>query len=117
MSKQSEPTTDEMSVAEGRELLRKHRVRERSRQLVVRKKRKMLAKTGRLECEVCRFDFAQVYGQRGEGFAECHHTQPLAQTSGERKTTLSDLVVVCANCHRMLHRRPWLSVSELRELL
>jgi 5-methylcytosine-specific restriction protein A len=40
----------------------------------------------------------------------------LAQT-GERVTTLDDLAVVCANCHRMLHKRPWRTVPELRELL
>jgi hypothetical protein len=33
-------------------------------------------------------------------------------------TKLEDLALVCANCHRMIHsRRPWLSVSAVRELL
>ncbi|MDP6032209.1 MAG: HNH endonuclease [Alphaproteobacteria bacterium] len=36
---------------------------------------------------------------------------------GER-TKLSDLVLLCSNCHRMVHRkRPWLTVRELRELI
>jgi hypothetical protein len=106
----------DVSVAEGRELLRLHRTRERKRSLVARKKRQVLAQTGRLACEACEFDFAAVYGQLGVGFAECHHTQPLAQKSGERRTTLTDLAVVCANCHRMLHRRPWRTMAQLREL-
>ncbi len=76
-SEQHDSDAGEISVAEGRELLRRHRVRERSPRLVTKKKRDVLAKTGRLECEVCRFDFAAVCGPLGDGFAECHHTQPL----------------------------------------
>jgi 5-methylcytosine-specific restriction protein A len=31
------------------------------------------------------------------------------------KTRLIDLALVCANCHRMLHRsRPWPTIAELR---
>jgi hypothetical protein len=108
--------SDADSVAEGRELLRLHRTRERSRRLVARKKRSVLSARGRLACEVCGFDFAAEYGRLGEGFAECHHTLPLGQAAGERRTRLSDLAVVCANCHRMLHRRPWHTIPELRDL-
>ena len=33
-------------------------------------------------------------------------------------TRLRDLALVCANCHRMLHRRrPWLGIRGLRKLL
>jgi hypothetical protein len=102
---------------EGRRLLRLHRSRERNRKLVARKKQMVLAATGHLACEACGFDFAAVYGSLGQGFAECHHTLPFAQAAGERRTKLGELVVVCANCHRMLHRRPWHTVAELRALL
>ncbi len=108
---------NEPSAAEGRELLRVHRSRERNQRLVARKKRDVLAETGRLACEACDFDFAEAFGPLGEGFAECHHTLPLALAVGERRTKLSELAVVCANCHRMLHRRPWHTIIELRELL
>jgi hypothetical protein len=50
------PATDPghaVSVPEGRELLRLHRSRERNRGLVARKKRRVQAETGRLECEAC----------------------------------------------------------------
>lgn len=107
----------EMPVAEGRELLRLHRLRERNRGLVARKKRQALSDTKRLECEACRFDFAVEYGPLGEGFAECHHRLPFAAAAGERRTRLADLAIVCANCHRMLHRRPWRTVEQLRELV
>ncbi len=107
-------TPDDDGVLEGRLLMRVHRARERRRS--GEKKRAVLTATGRLACEACDFDFAAVYGELGEGFAECHHKLPLA--AGERRTRLADLAIVCANCHRMLHRRsPWLLVDELRALV
>jgi hypothetical protein len=106
-----------VSAVEGRVLLRLHKVKERKPALVRAKKQTVWAATGRLVCEVCDFDFAAVYGELGSGFAECHHNQPLAEAAAERLTTLADLAVVCANCHRMLHRRPWRAVGELRELV
>jgi hypothetical protein len=109
--------SDDTSVAEGRALLRLHRTRERNRRLVARKKRSVLSATGKLACEACEFDFLVAYGPRGDGFAECHHTHPICRSEPERRTRLSELAVVCANCHRMLHRRPWLSVDDLRELV
>ena len=33
---------------------------------------------------------------------ECHHLLPLSQ-SGVTTTRLSDLALVCSNCHRVLH--------------
>ena len=61
---------------------------------------------GKLCCQVpsCGFDFSAVYGAIGEGYAQVHHLKPLAETEGEQKTTLNDLMVVCANCHTMIHR-------------
>jgi HNH endonuclease len=107
----------ELSATEGRDHLRLHRLRERDQKLVTAKKRQVLGVTHRLECEVCDFDFAVVYGTLGEGFAECHHRLPFSAAEGERCTQLADLAIVCANCHRMLHRRPWRTVEELRELV
>lgn len=102
---------------EGRELLRLHRRRERSPKAVRRKKETVLAASGKLLCEVCDFDFAVAYGDLGVGFAECHHRVPLAQLKVERRIRLSELAIVCANCHRMLHRRPMCSVEELRKIV
>jgi len=61
---------------------------------------------GRLFCEVprCGFDFERVYGELGAGFAEVHHLRPLSELRRPVSTTLADLAVVCANCHRMIHR-------------
>ena len=68
-------------------------------------------------CVVCGFAFADVYGEWGEGYIEVHHREPLGESSGERETNPEiDLVVLCANCHRMTHRRRdiVLSVDELK---
>ena len=105
------PEEDEESSVEGRLVYRVHKTRERKKG--ARKKRAVLRETGRLECEVCGFDFLVAYGERGRGFAECHHRLPLSK--GTRATYLRDLAIVCANCHRMLHRGDPVSVERLRE--
>ena len=105
------------SADEGRILTRLHRVRERSHGLVERKKKQVRAESGRLACEGCGFDFESSYGERGIGFAECHHRVPLSKLSAKTKTRADDLAIVCANCHRMIHRsEPWLAVSQVRAL-
>lgn len=102
---------------EGRILTRVHKMRERDSGLVRKKKRKVLSLTGRLECEVCDFDFALVFGELGNGFAECHHSRPISTLNPGDKTKLLDLHIVCANCHRMLHQgKPWNSVAQLKVL-
>jgi 5-methylcytosine-specific restriction enzyme A len=99
---------------EGAILTRLHRQRERNSRLVESKKQSVFDAGGRLSCEVCGFTFSEVYGQIGEGYIECHHKLPLADFPSRRKTALSDLALVCANCHRMMHgARPWLSVEQL----
>lgn len=112
---ESAPSSPALTVREGRRLLRLHWERERRPGIAEAKKRATLLTTGRLVCEACDFDFASVYGELGSGFAECHHIFPIAE--GERETTAGDLAIVCANCHRMLHKRPWRHVEELRALL
>jgi 5-methylcytosine-specific restriction protein A len=112
-----DPDEDDLAAEEGRLLYRLHRSRERSPALARRKKAQAAARLGRLRCEICGFDFAERYGSLGDGFIECHHVLPLAR-AGERVVRLTDLALLCSNCHRMIHRAPrWLSVDELRQLL
>ena len=113
----NEPLDDE-EFQEGQLLTRLHLTRERNRALVERKREQVLAETGRLVCEACDFDFARVYGSLGKGFAECHHVVPLSELPGIRTAHLTDLAIVCANCHRMLHRaRPVRTIRELRTVI
>lgn len=80
-----------------------HRHRERSPKLRkdLLKKRKS---QGGLECDIC--------GYNGEGLSEdivdsafeAHHVKPLQECEGQQNTKLSDMSLLCATCHRLLHR-------------
>ena len=111
------PEIEEDLSEEGAASLRLHMVRERDGELAKRKKAEVMAATGALKCEACHFDFAVRYGPEGEGFCEVHHLNPLSARGENTPTSLSDLAVVCSNCHRMLHRRGLLSMSELSAIL
>jgi 5-methylcytosine-specific restriction protein A len=103
---------------EGHLLTRQHVHRERNRTAVVAKIDQVLRLDSRLKCEVCGFDFLEFYGEVGRGFAECHHIVPLAEAAFNRETRLTDLAIVCANCHRMLHRgRPVLTLGALKRVI
>ncbi|WP_079530620.1 HNH endonuclease [Halobacillus hunanensis] len=48
---------------------------------------------------------------------ECHHSIP-SQSLRQGIKKLKDLVLVCSNCHRMLHRKtPWLTKKQLKSLI
>jgi hypothetical protein len=99
---------------EGRRIAVLHYRRERSPHLVQQAKERFRAHHGRLFCEVCGFDFQRIYGVLGDGFIEAHHVVPLKSLPEDAETRVEDLRMVCANCHRMLHRgKQWPTVSEL----
>lgn len=75
------------------------------------------AENGRLFCEACGFDFEITYGDRGSNYIEAHHKTPISQLEEATEVTVVDLAMVCSNCHRMLHRPPWISVEELIGIL
>ena len=107
-----------LTVREGRLKLVEHFQRERNREIIKAKKQQVLRATGCLTCEVCGFDFARVYGHLGRGFCEVHHKVPLAEVGTEVTTKLEDLAILCANCHRMVHRtNPFKSIEELKQLV
>lgn len=107
---------EESSSPEGRERYRQHRHLERDGTIPKKAKARRLADTGKLECEVCRMDFVDMYGPMGVGFIEAHHTKPVSTLSGKEKSKVSDLALVCSNCHRMLHKgKTLLTVKELKK--
>lgn len=109
---------EQIQVKEGKVIYKLHKHRERNPKLNKKKKDTYLKKFGKLDCEVCGFDFYEIYGELGKGFMECHHKTPISQIEGESVTTLNDLALVCANCHRMLHRElDILSVTELKKMI
>ena len=112
---------EDYTAQEGKErtILKLHKYRERDPKIIATAKDKA-RKENRFHCEVCLFNFENQYPNVGNGFIECHHKKPIAE-GGIRETKIGDLAIVCANCHRMLHRKDlkgeYLSVSELRGLI
>ena len=70
-------------------------------------------------CCVCDRDYSKLLDGRGIRVLQVHHTRMLSRNEAETRTTLKDLVVVCANCHLLLHLDPkkTLSVRRLRQML
>jgi len=87
------------SILENGKIWQEHYRRERS---------KILADNVKIrdgfQCIVCDFNFTNKYGVYGNGFAEAHHIIALSKIKRKVKTTEDDLITVCSNCHRMLHR-------------
>jgi 5-methylcytosine-specific restriction protein A len=102
--------------AEGHLLTSRHRRRDG------RLRKKLLGQTPdeRLVCTIC--DFAPPAlpeRQLRESFFETHHVRPLSGVKGVTSTRLADVSLVCAGCHRFIHRliatkRKWVSISEAR---
>ena len=65
--------------------------------------RNQCAERDHYTCQVCGFNFEKVYGERGKGFIEIHHKNPMANYDGEHEIHLEDLVALCSNCHSMVH--------------
>lgn len=89
--------------------LRLHKRVERNRKLASQAK-----KVHGYTCQVCRFDFERHYGAIGHQFIEAHHLTPLSELRGKRLTLdpEKDFAVLCANCHRMIHRSDFVSDIE-----
>jgi predicted HNH restriction endonuclease len=73
-------------------------------------------------CRCCNFDFEAAYGALGAGYIEAHHLKPLAALEEgqeiEYDDDMTDFTVLCANCHRMIHRMDDLSdLKGLQKLL
>ena len=114
---ESEELPDSINTGQEAEKYRWHRRAERNQRLSADAK-KFHGST----CKVCGFNFEERYGERGRGYIEAHHIVPFADLAKEPEpVTLdpkTDFVVVCANCHRMLHRtKPAILPDELKSLL
>jgi 5-methylcytosine-specific restriction enzyme A len=105
----------DVSIKEGRKYYGYSSHYERSWKL-----RQIAVETKGLKCTVCGFDFEAKYGDRGRGYIEVHHIFPLSKYSSEKEVNpLTDLEVLCSNCHRMIHRlkNKVLTIKDLKELV
>ena len=80
------------------------------------------SKDGKISCNCCSFNFGDFYGQEiGNGFIEIHHTKPIFTYKDEDientiKQAVKNLMPVCSNCHRMIHRN-WKKPIEIQDLI
>lgn len=110
-----ELSEDDKAYNEGKLIVRTLRERQRNRNLVEDAKARFKALHGSLYCEGCGFNFEDTYGV---DYIEAHHIEQMASYDGERETSIGDLVMLCSNCHRMVHTRtPPLTLAELQRLI
>jgi 5-methylcytosine-specific restriction enzyme A len=103
---------DGYEAEEGNVRIVAHRRRERDPQLRRRKREQILRGTGALACEACGFDSKERWGL--EGIIECHHLVPVSELPPGSKTKLSDVRLLCPNCHRLVHAgSEWLTWEQL----
>lgn len=108
LARSEDQTYLDLAVTEGsvRISLTKHRRREA--RLRDAKVRSVLQERGvdGLTCEVpgCGFNFARQYGPLGARYVHVHHLVPLSRVGARgQRVRMSDLAIVCANCHAMIH--------------
>lgn len=76
----------------------KTRFRNRNRAIIVAKKR-----LSQGVCEACGMSFAGQYKMpQGKDCLEVHHKNPMAERNGATVTCLTDLVLLCPNCHAVI---------------
>ena len=97
----SKISDEEYPNVENRKRVATHLIRERRSHLATLRKQK-----DNYKCGICDFTFSTKYGPLGNNFAEAHHTIPLSSNDKIRFTKIEDLITVCSNCHRMLHKMP-----------
>jgi rubrerythrin len=100
---------------EGRLLTRLHSYRERDRAFAAKAKKHYKDKNGdKLICEACGLWPVENYGPDGEKCIEAHHKIPIEQLQPDSITSLDDMAMVCASCHRMIHtQNPCLPVESV----
>jgi len=77
---------------------------ERNRALREAKISDFISRNGSVYCEICNFNFKSTYPFLGSDIIQIHHQTPLAELTEATKTTLNDLMLVCANCHFAIHQ-------------
>ena len=119
-SSEDQPPDDfpDVGVREGKRKERLHLFHERNQRVVRRAKQLAWQLDNELPCQACGFSFVRVYGELGNDFIEAHHKKQIAFLNRGDRTKVEDIALVCANCHRMLHRGDrTLSIEELKNML
>lgn len=110
---------EDWEFVEGRKILRPHLFTERA--AGVRKKLLRSRGSDGLFCDICKTAGEHLGVELRDALFEAHHSSaPMA--AGERNTRKDDVALLCACCHRLLHRLvlvsgKWVTVSEAKALL
>ena len=102
------PVSEEERVwIEGNPHIVRHLRRERKAGLAKAKREQFKALHGELRCENCGFLPSVSFGdETGDACIEVHHAAiQVSEMKSDHETKLSDLKCLCANCHRVIHRR------------
>jgi 5-methylcytosine-specific restriction enzyme A len=118
----SDVSEDEGDVvfAEGRVLTRVHKLRERAPGLRKRLLEARLSR-GATVCDMCSRQSPARDQRIADACFEVHHLVPLSVAT-ERTTRLADLALLCASCHRILHRAiadrgHWIGFPQAKQLV
>lgn len=112
----------DLIIEEGFTKFSQIKTKARSRKLVNIAK-EHYSQNGKIFCSACNFNFEDFYGVMGKGYIEIHHLNPIFAIEGSIEQSiieaLGNVAPVCANCHRMIHRKndQLLSIASLRELI
>lgn len=112
--------SEDMTFIEGEYTEKTAKRRKRSINLMKLAREYFKKQYKKLSCRICTFDFENKYGKIGKDFIELHHIKPICfyDDKGEEKQfqdAIKNLIPVCPNCHRMLHKD--ISIKDLQDLL
>lgn len=112
-----EPVDPDLAAAEGNKKLVVHLRGERKPALAAAKRRAMREQLGHLRCERCGVIPSKTLGPHGDAVIEVHHASTqVADMAAGHVTRLADLVCLCANCHRIVHRELCIVISDRPKL-
>lgn len=80
---------------------RQHTRIERNQSLI-----KKVKKAQGYTCKACELNFTDKYGELGREFIEAHHLKPISELKEDivELDAYEDFIVLCSNCHRMIHK-------------
>lgn len=110
------PVDEEEVFIEGQWFTARHRYRD------IRLRKRLLQSSPQLRCEICDFSPPNFERSIQESFFEAHHRIPISAAEGTVGTKVSDMALLCASCHRFIHRliateKRWVTPLEARRYL
>lgn len=105
---------------EGKSAFAMHRRVERNKKL--RKSLLSKLKDEELVCEICGLSKPGLERSIHESLFEVHHILPLSDVDGTRATKIGDVALLCACCHRAIHKlialeKKFVGIQDARKIL